>query len=96
MIASQTVQKNNSILNSNFDLLGKYFIDKLLTKREMEVLKYIVLGYTAKRIGQSLQISFRTVEAYIEILKTKLDCASKSDIPEIVFKSGLILHLGLF
>lgn len=93
MATLQVVQTDNSLLNSQYTLL---FGNKRLTKRETEVLKYIVLGYTAKRIGQSLQISFRTVEAYIETLKTKLNCTSKSDIPEIVIKSGLIFTLNLF
>lgn len=75
--------------------LGKSFGHKYLTKRETDVLKYVVLGYTAKRIGQVLEISFRTVETYIEILKIKLDCEYKSDISAVVIRSGLIRELGL-
>lgn len=66
-----------------------------LTKRELEVLSLIVLGDTAKEIGQSLGISFRTVEAYINTLKFKLGCQSKREIIKKVIKTGLILKLGL-
>jgi DNA-binding CsgD family transcriptional regulator len=77
-------------------MLGKSFGNQYLTKRETDVLKYVVLGYTAKRIGQTLEISFRTVETYIETLKMKLDCGSKGDISAVVIRSGLIRELGLF
>lgn len=86
----------NQIADCHSLTLGKSFGNKHLTKREIDVLKYVVLGYTAKRIGQCLQISFRTVETYIEILKAKLDCNSKADIMESVIRSGLIHELGLF
>lgn len=76
--------------------LGKKFDGKYLTKRETEVLKCIVLGQTAKKIGLSLNISPRTAEAYIETLKLKLQCYSKSDITEATIASGLIHQLKLF
>lgn len=68
---------------------------KNLTKRELEVLSLVVLGHTAKEIGQSLIISFRTVEAYINTLKFKLGCQSKREIIKTVIKTGLIFRLGL-
>lgn len=77
-------------------MLGKSFGNKYLTKREFEVLKYVVLGYTAKKIGKCLNISYRTVETYIEILKTKLSCVPKADIMVNMVRSGLIHELGLF
>ncbi|MBY0544114.1 MAG: helix-turn-helix transcriptional regulator [Gammaproteobacteria bacterium] len=75
--------------------LGKEFNNQYLTKREMEVLKCVVLGYTAKKIGQYLHISFRTVEVYIETIKLKLKCSSKGDIARITITSGLIHQLEL-
>lgn len=75
--------------------LGKQFGDQYLTKRETDVLKCVVLGYTAKQIGQRLNISFRTVEAYIEILKLKLQCCRKGDIVKKIITSGLITVLDL-
>lgn len=96
MASLPIVQTSKQIDVHHCLMLGKDFGNKHLTKRETEVLKYVVLGYTAKKIEQSLQISFRTVEAYIEILKMKLDCESKSDITEKIIKSGLICELGLF
>lgn len=96
MDSLQISQVTNQNKSHSYLALGNIFGHAHLTKRETEVLKYVVLGYTAKRIGQTLGISFRTVEAYIETLKMKLMCASKSDITEIVIKSGLIYKLNLF
>lgn len=61
-----------------------------LTKRQIEVLKYVLLGYTAKKIALYLGISFRTVETYIEILKLKFQCGSKGELIENSIKTGLI------
>lgn len=74
---------------------GMTFNGEHLTKRETEVLKYVVMGYTAKKIAITLDISYRTVENYIEILKWKLNCDSKGDIASLVITSGLIRDLGL-
>jgi DNA-binding CsgD family transcriptional regulator len=49
-----------------------------LTDREFDVLFYTMQGLTAKQIDQRLNLSFRTIESYIETLKDKFDCDSKS------------------
>lgn len=89
----QSLDKNTTI---NYRLqLGKEFNNQYLTKREMEVLRCVVLGHTAKKIGQHLNISFRTAEIYIDTLKLKLKCVSKGDIARIAITSGLIHRLEL-
>jgi DNA-binding CsgD family transcriptional regulator len=61
-----------------------------LTPREMDVLRYAAIGYTAKKIAIALGISYRTVETYIHSLKIKLNCASKADITEKAIQYGLL------
>ena len=51
-----------------------------LTKREIEVLRLTVKGYTAKKIARFLQLSHRTVEEYLANIKIKMGAASKSDL----------------
>jgi len=63
-----------------------------LTNRELSVLKFLVQGYTSKKIGATLKISYRAVEAYIDILKEKMHCSSTEDIVAESIKKGL-LHL---
>lgn len=63
-----------------------------ITAREAEVLRYTILGYSAKRTAKQLNISYRTVEYYIDTLKLKLRCGTKRDPMELVIMSK-ILHL---
>ena len=52
----------------------------LLTPREIEVLKYMAYGFPANYIAQKLHLSCRTVENYITVIKSKLDCDSKVEL----------------
>lgn len=51
-----------------------------LAKRELECLHFIIRGLTAKQIGKVLNLSFRTVESYIENMKYKFNCSSRSEL----------------
>lgn len=51
-----------------------------LSKREKEILKLFLNGYTAAQVAESLQLSRRTVESYLINLKNKLACESKSEM----------------
>lgn len=61
-----------------------------LSKRECEVFYYVLHGNTGKKIASILNLSRRTVEGYIEVLKDKLCCASRSDLVELGHHLGLI------
>lgn len=50
------------------------------TKRENEILGYLLKGYTAKNIAKSLFISQRTVEHHIENMKHKSCCDSTIEL----------------
>lgn len=75
------------IKNSVFQL-GEEFCNEYLTKRELDVLKYVLLGHTSKVVAKLLNLSPRTVESYIQILKEKLQCNSKADIISTAIKAG--------
>lgn len=70
--------------------LGKQFESQHLTSREIDILKCLLQGCTAKEIGLELEISYRTVESYINALKLKLRCNKKSEL------IGFCIKLGLF
>jgi DNA-binding NarL/FixJ family response regulator len=75
-------------LRSNFEKTNKFDshvedtmgLDRKvrLTRREAEVLEYVIQGLSAKGIARKINISHRTVEKYIESLKAKYNCATKS------------------
>ncbi len=54
--------------------------DVFFSKREEEVLTYLVRGKTAKEIGLLLYISKRTVERHLENIKLKANCKTKSEL----------------
>jgi DNA-binding CsgD family transcriptional regulator len=51
-----------------------------LTKREQEVLHFLLRGHTAKKIGETLSISRRTVENAIARIKEKTYCRTKAEL----------------
>ena len=55
-------------------------IAEILSNREMEIVKQLMLGKTAKEIGRFLRISYRTVEKHLENIKLKLNCNNKTKI----------------
>jgi DNA-binding CsgD family transcriptional regulator len=59
-----------------------------ITRREYEVLFYMLRGATAKRIGDFLSISSRTVEQYVTVLKEKFDVVTKQDLIEKAIQLG--------
>lgn len=69
------------IINSKFGL----------SDREIQCLKNIAKGKTAKEIARIMKISSRTVETHILNLKNKLKCYSKSNLAEIFWSSGIHL-----
>lgn len=54
-----------------------------LTKRETEVMEYIVKGQTSKEMAQHLGISPSTVEAHREHIRLKLGARNTADLLRI-------------
>jgi DNA-binding CsgD family transcriptional regulator len=71
-------------------LLCEKFSDFKLTPRECECLFYLLHGKTSKLIARIMVISHRTVESYIDALKLKFNCHTKSDLIDFCIKNGLI------
>ncbi len=73
-------RKNLSAVNRDQLLrdLGMGFPD--LSSREHEVLQYCASGFPAPYIAEQMGLSIRTVESYILIIKSKLQCKSKVEL----------------
>jgi two-component system response regulator NreC len=63
---------------------------KALSSREDQVLRLLALGYSAKEIAQTLQISAKTVQTYRQRITTKLDLRRRSDIVRYAISKGLL------
>jgi len=59
-----------------------------LSTRELECLFCILRGMTAKQIGERIQLSKRTIESYIENIKNKLGCHTKSELFDLAINKG--------
>lgn len=57
--------------------------DIYLSCQQNRCLRYLGTGDTAKDIGKKMNLSSRTVEFYINNLKTKLRCSSKKELTHI-------------
>ncbi len=68
--------------------LGKGRGDIKLSKRQQEVLFFLIRGKSAKMIAKVLNISSRTVEYYTEILKNKFNCLNKGELIEKAINCG--------
>lgn len=65
-----------------------------LAKREIECLYFMIRGMTAKQIGKLLNLSFRTIETYIENMKLKLNCCNRSELIGKAIDLGYI-HISI-
>jgi two-component system, NarL family, response regulator NreC len=60
-----------------------------LTPRELEVMRYIIRGYTNRQIAEALFISERTVEAHRSNIFGKLGLKNRVELVEFAEKNGL-------
>jgi DNA-binding CsgD family transcriptional regulator len=80
----------------SLDIYDNFFCYKIeqddfkydLSPRQQECLFFIIRGKTAKMVAQELNISYKTVEIYIEQIKNKLNCSSKNDLIEKAMADG--------
>jgi DNA-binding NarL/FixJ family response regulator len=61
-----------------------------LTSREMDVLKWVVLGKTNQEIGLALGISEKTVEKHLEGIFAKLQVASRVEAAVLAVREKLV------
>jgi DNA-binding NarL/FixJ family response regulator len=66
-----------------------------LTLRELEVLKYLVEGYTDRRIGESLYISEHTIRSHIRSIYRKLRVSSRAEVVAKAVRDRIINGAGL-
>lgn len=80
---------NSEMLNSKFfhKKLGNLISTSLvanckLSKRQYDCLYLLLKGFATKQIAQRLNLSPRTIEHYINIIKQKFNCSTRQDIIE--------------
>lgn len=63
---------------------------KLLTKRELEVLKLVAIGSYNKEIGEKLEISERTVKNHISSIFKKIEVTDRTQAAVFAIRNNLI------
>lgn len=61
-----------------------------LSPREMDVVRRLVNGWTAKRVGEALGLSTRTVEVNTRRARAKLGAGNVHDLVRLALGSGLV------
>ena len=61
-----------------------------LTARELEVMRYIIKGFTNRQIAETLFISVRTVEGHRASLFGKLDLKNRLELVEFAEKNDML------
>jgi DNA-binding CsgD family transcriptional regulator len=61
-----------------------------LSPRQQECLFFLLRGKTAKQIGQQLNLGHRTVESYLETIKTKFNCQNKYELIDHATELGFL------
>lgn len=64
-------------------------IDEILTKREKQILEYIIAGHTNKEIAQKLYRTQRTVEYHRNRLMRKLDTHTTAELVKRAILMGI-------
>lgn len=72
--------------------IDRFFLEEevYLTKRQAECAVYSLNGLTSKQIGKLLNLSYRTVESYIDNVKEKLGANSKEELDQEITRAGLL------
>ena len=76
-----------SHLLSIYDINGQ--IHEKITPRERTCLMQLIKGKTSKQIADSLKLSIRTIESYLNNIKHKLGCKTKSELILKIYELGL-------
>ncbi len=81
--------KSNDLETKRFYLDGEYE-DIYLTKREKDCIMLLKQGFNYYEIAKNLNLSRKTVQQYIDAIRIKLNCQSKSHLLSLVNQSKLI------
>lgn len=76
-----------------YPIVGKSNTNDGLSKRELQCLYHMLRGKSTKEIGRCLQLSFRTIDTYIDRIKAKFFCETKGQVIENAFNKGYHLYM---
>ena len=63
---------------------------RILSDRELQVLKFVALGYTSAQIAQRIHVGVKTVETYRSRVAEKLGLRTRRDVIRFAMQMGLL------
>ena len=84
IISEKVIEKKKRIMHD------KHTKSKLLTDREIEILKYLLKGYSCPVIAKTLSLSYRTVENHKASIFRKCKVGSIIELARIAIKMKII------
>lgn len=92
--ATKAITKNKDPINSYisfFNRLDKKKLDRIssLTKRELQILKYIGSGENSASIAKKLKLSISTIETHRKNIRKKLELVGKGKLTEYAILSNV-------
>jgi PAS domain S-box-containing protein len=86
----RTTSKFSKNSSDDLKIFQEFYRQFNFARRESECVYYMVRGMTAKQIGRKTNLSYRTVEFYLNNAKLKLGCRTKQALISKIFESGVI------
>jgi DNA-binding NarL/FixJ family response regulator len=96
-IRKELVEAVNNIANGykhiSLDIameLGHYFDSDLLSKRELEVLRYAATGNTNRKIGELMGLSEETIKTHLKTILAKTKARDRTHAATIALQRGML------
>lgn len=89
---SLSLIRSLGILNAAQDVtsISDNITETYLSKRQIQCATLLLAGMTTKDIAMQLNLSPRTIEHYIEMIKSKLECSNKT---ELIIKLSALINI---
>jgi two-component system response regulator NreC len=65
---------------------------RILSDRELQVLRLVALGYTSAQIAERIHVGVKTVETYRSRVADKLGLRTRSEVIRFAMRTGLLTH----
>lgn len=84
--------KAHTLIHKNKYAIKNVDNETYLYPRELEIILYLLIGCSSRKISTLLNISKRTVESIIHHAKTKTNANSTQDLLDIVWANGILFE----
>jgi DNA-binding CsgD family transcriptional regulator len=84
------IQHHNKHLFQNTYIISETSNNVILTHRQSECVFFLVRGKSGREIAEIMNLSVRTVEHYIETIKSKFNCTTKFELVDKLIEQGYL------